>query len=95
MNDNTRGDTTDDYDNTTHDDVAHLQDGRLRGSHIPASPVIGGSRNTMKFADISGTRGSKVSQSLMSTQLASADYSSKISMRIHELKKIKNSKYGK
>jgi len=68
---------------------------------LPASPLLGLRDKHMKVAssNISNardpTRGSNVSKSLLSTQLASADYSGKISMRLKELKKIKMSQYGK
>lgn len=94
MNENTRaGDTTDDYENT--EDVATQDLNRLK--NLPASPLIGarnkyGAHTTGNAA--SNTRGSqKISQ--ISTQHASADYGSNLTLRIKELKKIKQSKFGK
>ena len=98
LNENTRaGDTTDDFDPTqTGDD--------LGPQFYPNSPIIGQRDKNMKthaLSNISNNRGdvnrnSNLSKSLLSsTQMASADYGGKLSMRIRELKKIKMSKYGK
>jgi len=67
---------------------------------LPASPIIGFSRNkhmkapSTTYNSREFTRGSNISKSLISTQLPSADYSGKISMRLKEYKKIKMSQYG-
>jgi len=69
INDNTRGDTTDDCENT-------FAENDLNPSFLPPSPLIGGSRNKHMKVASSNTRditrgsnvtGSNISKSLMST----------------------------